>query len=85
MAGESPKPEEIHQRLEEIFRDIFDDSELQLKRGLTSSQVSGWDSISNVRLVFSVEEAFGIRFTIEEVMKMENAGSLIDAVAEKTR
>jgi acyl carrier protein len=83
MPIQNLKPEEIHSRIEEIFREIFDDGALQLKRELTSSHVPGWDSVSNVRLVFSVEEAFDIRFSIEEVMKMENAGSLIDAVSAK--
>ena len=83
MPAQNLKPEEIHSRIQNIFREVFDNNTIELNRNLTSADIRGWDSVTNVQLVFSVEAAFDIRFTVEEVMKMENAGSLIDAVTAK--
>lgn len=75
-----PTRKDVEARLTEVFREVFFDPALTLTDGMTAADVPGWDSIRNVELVVTIEGAFGIRFPLHEVAKLECVGQLIDAV-----
>jgi acyl carrier protein len=74
---------EINSNLTTIFRNVFDDTELILERGMTADDVSDWDSLSHVRLMLTVEKVFGVRFTASQVGSLKNVGELIDLLQTK--
>jgi acyl carrier protein len=48
--------------------------------------VADWDSVAHVKLILSLEEEFGIRFSEDEVSSIQTVGELLDAVeAHKIR
>ena len=51
---------EIYQQLSGIFADVFDDDAIVLKPEMTADDVDGWDSLTHIRLIISVEKAFKI-------------------------
>jgi acyl carrier protein len=67
-------------RLADVFRDVFEDDDLQIDRGTTAAQVQGWDSVMHITLMMGVERAFGIRFRSGEVAGLRNVGELADLV-----
>jgi len=67
-------------RLTRVFRDVFDDDELQISRQTTAKDVEGWDSLMHVTLVVNVEKAFKVKFTSSEVASLQNVGDLIDLI-----
>jgi acyl carrier protein len=75
---------DILAKLTAIFRETFDDNALVLRPSMTADDVEGWDSLSHVRLLVSVEEAMGIKFTTAEILGLKDVGQLIDLVAAKT-
>jgi acyl carrier protein len=76
---------EIHQRLEEVFRNVFNDDELELTDQTTAGDIPAWDSVNHVNLMFSLEQAFGIQFAGNELAEMENIGALKAFLASKAR
>ena len=42
----------------------------------TASMVPGWDSLSHIRIITSIEEGYGIRFKTVEVIRLKNVGQL---------
>jgi len=46
--------------LQAIFRDLFDDDAIVLTDSTTAGDVSGWDSLKNVRLIVQIERAFKV-------------------------
>ena len=74
---------QIYQRLNAIFVDVFDDDELVLKPESTADDVDGWDSLSHIRLIISVEKAFKIKFSASEVGKLKNVGELAGLIRSK--
>jgi acyl carrier protein len=48
-----------------------------------ASQVPGWDSLSHVRIISAVEDAFGVRFKALEAMRLRNVGELQALVDRK--
>jgi acyl carrier protein len=75
---------EIYERLTDIFRDIFDDDALIVKPDLTADAVDGWDSLSHIRLLLTIEKAFKIKFSAAEIGKLRNVGELVAIIAAKT-
>ena len=69
--------------LTEVFRTLFNNSELNLDDGLVATDVPGWDSFNHINLIINIEEEFGIKFTNEEVGKMQKVGDLKKILAIK--
>lgn len=56
---------------------VFDDDTIQISPAMTANDVDGWDSLSHVNLITTIEAKFGIRFTQKELLKQKNVGDLI--------
>jgi acyl carrier protein len=74
---------QIYPKLTEIFRNVFGDDTLQATPSLSAKDVPGWDSLRNIRLMLTVERAYGIRFSATEIGKLQNVGDLALLVRAK--
>ena len=70
--------------LTEIFREVFDDDEISLSREMTADDVDGWDSLSHVNLIVTIETRFNIRFSQKELLTFKNVGDLMGSIESKT-
>jgi acyl carrier protein len=68
---------EIYTRLAEIFRDVFDEDSIEVTPELSAKDVDGWDSLTHIRLILTVEKAFKINFSTSEIGKLENVDDLV--------
>ena len=75
---------EILDRLNGVFRDVFDQPEMTVSPSTTADQVPGWDSLMNVRLFVSTEMEFGTRFDTAEITSLRNVGDLVTLIKAKT-
>lgn len=71
---------QIYARLTEIFEDVFDEDDIVVTPELSAKDVDGWDSLTHIRLILTVEKAFKIKFSTSEVGKMENVGDLVKLI-----
>lgn len=65
------------------MEDAFDEDDIDYSDELTADDIEEWDSLSNVRFIVSVEQAFGVRFTVGEIEGFANVGELVDKIVEK--
>lgn len=70
-------------QLEPIFRDVLDNSRLNLTRESNASNVAGWDSLAHINLISAIEQQFGISFTLGELQELKNVGEMIDLMERK--
>ncbi len=75
--------EEIFKKLNEVFCDVFDDPDIQISDLTTAADIEGWESLTHITLISSVEDAFDISFSMKEVVKMKNVGEMVDIIEEK--
>ena len=75
--------EEIMEKVQVIFRDVFDDDELIITDSTNSSDIEDWDSLEHIALVVSMEKEFGLKFDLKEVNKLANVGEMVDLIASK--
>ena len=73
----------INERLNTVFRDVFDDPSICVTRETTANDIDGWDSLEHITLISAVEDEFGIRFTMGQVSTMKNVGEMMDIIASK--
>ena len=55
--------ENVFEKLNEVFRDVFDDEEIVLTEETTSEDIEDWDSLEHINLIVAVEQCFGIKFS----------------------
>ncbi len=75
--------QEIIKRLNEVFRDVFDDENIVVDAETTADDIEDWDSIEHINLISAVEGEFKIRFTMGEVSGMKNVGEMIEIIAQR--
>jgi acyl carrier protein len=71
---------QIYARLAEIFKDIFDEDSIEVTPELSAKDVDGWDSLTHIRVILTVEKAFKIKFFTSEIGKLENVGELVKLI-----
>lgn len=67
----------IYTRLAEIFQDVFDEDSIKVTPELSAKDVDGWDSLTHIRLMLTIERAFKIKFSTSEIGRLENVGDLV--------
>ena len=70
-------------RLNLVFREVFDDDDLEISTVMNADDVEGWDSLMHVTLMLRVEKAFGVKFTSSQVASLENVGQLVALIDAK--
>ena len=74
---------EIYERLNKVFRDIFDDESIVVKPETTSKDIEDWDSLEHINLIVAVEQEFGMKFNMNEVTTMKNVGDMVDIIVTR--
>ena len=72
----------IYEKLNEIFRDIFDDENIEVTSETTAADIEDWDSLVHINLLVSVENMFGIKFRMEEFNSMKNVGVMVELISK---
>lgn len=75
--------EEILERVNKVFKDVFDDEDVAVTFESTAADVEGWDSLRHITLIEAVEDEFDMRFQMNEVTGMKDVGEMVDIIAER--
>ncbi len=76
---------EIYERLNNVFRDIFDDDSIVVKPETTSNDIEDWDSLEHINLIVAVEQEFGMKFNMNEVTSMKNVGEMVKIILDRVK
>lgn len=75
--------QDIRTKIEAIFREVFDDNQLQLSDSLSSENLPTWDSLAHIRLVSALEDELSLTFTLEDIEAMTSAAKILAVVDSK--
>jgi acyl carrier protein len=75
---------QIYERLTQIFQDTFDDDSISVKPELSAKDVDGWDSLTHIRLMLTVERAFKIKFSTSEIGNLKDVSDLVALINART-
>jgi acyl carrier protein len=74
---------EIITALEPLYREVLDKPELTISRELSANAVDTWDSLNHIILITKTEELLGIKFSVNELVRLQNVGDYIDLILSK--
>jgi len=74
--------EELYVRLNQVFRDVFDDGGISVNDYTTADDVEGWDSLEHINLMAAVQDEFGCKIPMNKIVTMKNVGELADVILE---
>lgn len=74
---------EMLEKLQDIFRDVLDNDDLEITDETSSYDIDEWDSLSHIQLIVAIEKTFGVKLTSKEILSWEDVGEMVDALLEK--
>ena len=72
--------EEVYETLNGVFQDVFDDENITVNDETTSDDIEDWDSLEHINLIAAVEQEFGVKFNMGQVVSMKNVGEMVDII-----
>lgn len=76
---------DIISKLQDIFRDIFDEAELVLTRETTADDIEDWDSLAQINIIVSCESEFGVKFDLNDIAGIKSVGDIADMIERKLK
>lgn len=77
------KRDQVFEKLNEVFRDVFDDESICVNDSTTSNDIEDWDSLEHINLLAAVEQEFGVKFNMGQVVSMKNVGEMADIIVSQ--
>ena len=74
---------EIFERLDRVFRDVFDDDTIHVTPKTTADDIEDWDSLEHITLISAVEREFRMKFKMGEISSMKNVGEMVDIIKSR--
>ncbi len=75
--------EEIFGKLNEVFRDVFEDDDITVNDQTTADDIDDWDSLEHINLINAIEQEFGIKFNMGQIVSMKNVGEMVTIIESK--
>lgn len=73
------KREELVEEIQVIARDIFAKPELVITDAMNAADVDTWTSLSFMQFLTAIEDKYGFKFKMMELLQLRNMGAVIDA------
>jgi len=70
-------------RLQSVFREVFDDDQLEIRASTTKTDIPDWDSMADVKLIIGLEDEFRIKFTTSEIGRLQSVGDVVAALSRR--
>ena len=75
--------QEITEKLQIIFRTVFSTPDIVVNDELNPEKVDRWDSLTHLTMIAEVENEFGVKFKLKELISMKNVGDMIRLIIDK--
>ena len=74
--------ESVFERLNKVFRTVFDDDSITVGETTTSEDIEDWDSFEHINLVVAIEDEFSFKIPMNKVVSMKNVGEMADIILQ---
>lgn len=70
-------------KLNEIFCDVFGGLSFVITEATNADDIEEWDSLSNITILASIQDEFGVSFSLDDISEMKNVGDILTAIEGK--
>lgn len=72
--------EQIIEKLTPIVRKCLQDESLELRDDMSAATVSTWTSMAFMQMLTDIENEFGIKFKMMELLRLKTMGDIIQSL-----
>jgi len=73
----------LNDKLKSVLSDVFDLKVDEINDTLSKDDISNWDSLTQMDLIVSLENEFGIELNFEEIVKMNSVKCILEVLSTK--
>jgi len=73
--------EQLEERVREVVAETFDLDPGEISPDASAQTLAAWTSLAHLRLMTNVEQAFGLRLTMDEMTAMTNIPAIVQVLA----
>ncbi len=70
---------ELALEIQTIAREVFAKPDLEVTDTLTATDVDTWTSLTFMQFLTAIEDRYGFKFKMMELLQLRNMGAVIDA------
>jgi acyl carrier protein len=74
---------ELDEKVNGVVADVLQLSPDMISDELTMKDVDTWDSLKHMELIVSLEDAFALQLSFEEIVNMQSVGSIKRVLQER--
>ena len=71
--------EKLVVEVQELAREIFAKPELEINDAMGAADVDTWTSLNFMQFLTAIEDKYGFKFKMMELLQLRNMGAVIDA------
>lgn len=75
--------QEIKEKIRKILVSILKHDRFEMIDELVTTDVDGWDSLTHMYIITTIEKDFNVKFSLKELNKLKNLKSLVDLIKSK--
>lgn len=75
--------EEIYNRLTAIFNKTFKRDNITLSPTISAKDIPEWTSLTYMNLVFEIEQSFGFKIKLKDMMSWQNVSDMVQTINKK--
>ena len=73
----------VKSALNVTFRRVFERDDIEIFDKMTAADLAEWDSLAHINLIMEIEEEFGLRFNVDDIVDLKNVGEMIQLIERK--
>ena len=77
--------EEALNRVNDVFKAVFEDDSVEVNPSSTAKDIDGWDSLRHITLIEAIEDEFDIRFKMNEVTGMKDVDEMLEIIVKRAK
>ena len=83
--GAGQLEDELEQKIKDVMKAVFEISVGEIDEESSIDNIDLWDSMGHMKLLVALEQDFGIKFDIDELIEMVDYSKIKEIIEDKTK
>lgn len=71
---------EIMEKMQSIFKDVFNNENLIITMETTAKDVEEWTSLTYMQLITEQQKVFGIKYSLRDMLAFKSVGDMVEFI-----
>ncbi len=72
----------MEDKIKEILATVLEIDQSEVNNDTNPDTVSNWDSLRHMKLVFAIEDEYGVQFSDDQIIQLTDVGKIINCIKE---